>query len=253
MRPLVVLPTYNERQNLPIVLARLLEIPDVRVLVVDDDSPDGTGAIAELIARDSHGRVSVLHRTGPRGLGRAYVDGLKHALSTDADVICQMDADLSHRPTDLVALLAAVDVGDVVIGSRYVPGGRVLNWPLRRRLLSRAANWYIHLICSMPPRDCTSGFRCWRREALAAVPLDRVNANGYAFLVQLLWEVLLSGQKVIEVPITFVERELGVSKLRLRVLVESAWMPWRLLGTRLTIPTIEGPGPVRSKRVSLSR
>lgn len=247
----MVLPTYNECQNLLALVAQLLEIPDLRVLVVDDGSPDGTGVIADRIARDSQGRVSVLHRTGPRGLGLAYVDGLKEALATDADVICQMDADLSHRPADLIALINAVGEGEVVIGSRYVPGGRISNWPLRRRLLSFSANSYIRLVASMAPRDCTSGFRCWRREALAAMPLDALDAAGYAFLVQLLFEALQAGHTVVEVPITFVEREFGASKLRLRVLLESAWVPWRLLAARLMIPAVKRPERTTTRPVSL--
>jgi dolichol-phosphate mannosyltransferase len=253
MRALVVLPTYNERENLPILIGHLLGIPNVRVLVVDDGSPDGTGQIADDLARGSNGRVSVLHRNGPRGLGRAYVDGLRQALATDADVICQMDADLSHRPIDLVTLLAAAQVGDIVIGSRYVSGGRILNWPFRRRLLSATANRYIRLICAIAPRDCTSGFRCWRREALAALPLHRIDAEGYAFLVQLLWEALRAGFKVTEVPITFVEREFGASKLRLPVLIESAWLPWRLLASRMMISASEETRLRQSKPISLFR
>ena len=164
MRPLVIVPTYNERENLPKLVPQLLEIPDLRVLVVDDGSPDGTGMLADQLASESNGRVSVMHRVGPRGLGRAYLDGIRQALETDADIICQMDADLSHQPGQLIAMLDAVQDFDLVIGSRYVPGGQIVNWPLRRRLLSAGANAYIRLICSLTVRDCTSGFRCWRRE-----------------------------------------------------------------------------------------
>ena len=235
MRPLVIIPTYNERENLPKLVQQLLDIPKLRVLVVDDGSPDGTGALADDLAVRSDGRVSVMHRTGRRGLGRAYVDGIRQALQTDADVICQMDADLSHRPADLVSMLEAAQHADVVIGSRYVPGGRILNWPLRRWILSAGANRYIRLICSLAIQDCTSGFRCWRRDALARLPLDRINAEGYAFLVQLLWEATRTGSTICEVPITFVEREFGASKLRVRVLAESAVLPWRLVASRIVI------------------
>src|SRR5688572_943241 len=162
MRPLVVVPTYNESRNLPNLVRQLLDIPNLRVLVVDDGSPDGTGRLADDLAVRSGGRVSVLHRTGRRGLGRAYLDGLKEALHTDADVICQMDADLSHRPADLLPMLAATHESDLVIGSRYIPGGRIVNWPLRRQILSAGANRYIRSIGSLAVRDCTSGFRCWR-------------------------------------------------------------------------------------------
>jgi len=228
MLPLVIVPTYNERENLQLLVPQLLEIPGLRVLVVDDGSPDGTGPVADALALRSGGRVSVMHRTGPRGLGRAYLDGIRHALETDADVICQMDADLSHQPGHLAAMLAAMRRADLVIGSRYVPGGRIVNWPLRRKLLSAGANIYIRAICSIAVRDCTSGFRCWRREALASLPLHRIDAEGYAFLVQLLHEALAIGCTVAEVPITFVERERGRSKLRLRILAESAILPWKL-------------------------
>jgi dolichol-phosphate mannosyltransferase len=245
MGALVIVPTYNERDNLPKLVDQLLVIPNVRVLVVDDASPDGTGTVADDLAARSDGRVSVLHRAGRRGLGRAYVDGIGYALQTDADVICQMDGDLSHRPTDLVAMLEAARVADLVIGSRYVPGGRIVNWPLRRRLLSASANVYVRLICSIAVRDCTSGFRCWRRQALAALPLSRVDSEGYAFLVQLLWEGVRMGCTISEVPITFVERACGVSKLRLPILLESAALPWRLAFSRLPIPAGSGT-PSRS-------
>jgi dolichol-phosphate mannosyltransferase len=228
VRPLVIVPTYNERENLPTLVGRLLEIPNLRVLVVDDDSPDGTGAIADDLAASSDGRVSVLHRQGPRGLGRAYLDGIRHALHTDADVICQMDADLSHQPEQLRTMLDAARHADLVIGSRYIPTGRIVNWPLRRRVLSAGANAYIRLICSIPARDCTSGFRCWSRERLASLPLDRINSEGYAFLVELLYLAFSAGCVIAEVPITFIERERGASKLRLSILVESAIVPWRL-------------------------
>jgi len=170
MTLLVVLPTYNERPNLDRVAAGILEHPFTRLLVVDDASPDGTGAIADaLAARPAGGRV--LHRTGPRGLGRAYIDGLQHALASQADAIGQMDADLSHDPKYLPDLVAALDDFDLVIGSRYVHGVSVVNWPLRRIMLSAFANRYIRTITGLGPHDCTSGFRVWRREALARLPI----------------------------------------------------------------------------------
>jgi len=228
MRPLVIVPTYNERDNIPVVVARLMAIPDVRVLVVDDGSPDGTGAVADAIAAGSGGRVSVLHRTGPRGLGVAYIDGMREALASDATHICQMDADLSHNPSDVARLLAATADADVVIGSRYVPDGRIENWPRRRRVLSAFANWYIRTITGLRMRDCTSGFRCWRREGLERVPLERIASNGYAFLVELVWQAVANGCRVGEVPITFVERRQGASKLSGHVILESVIVPWQL-------------------------
>src|SRR4029077_14596138 len=158
---LVVVPTYNELANLPVLAAGLMEQANLRLLVVDDQSPDGTGRLADQLASEHSGRIRVLHRTGHRGLGRSYVDGLREALREPEDVICQMDADLSHDPRQLPALIAAADESDVVIGSRYVPGGRIANWPLRRRLLSRFANAYIRSVTRLAVHDCTSGFRCW--------------------------------------------------------------------------------------------
>src|SRR5688572_2945131 len=196
-------------------------MPDVRVLVVDDASPDGTGRVADTLAAASGGRLSVLHRTGRRGLGLSYLDGMRHALQSDATHIFQMDADLSHNPADVPRLLAQAELSDLVIGSRYVPGGRVENWPKRRELLSAFANRYVRAITGLRVRDCTSGFRCWQSEALRRLPLERIASDGYAFLVELVWEASAAGCRIAEVPITFVERRQGASKLSGRVMVES--------------------------------
>jgi dolichol-phosphate mannosyltransferase len=228
-RALVIVPTYNERENLPVLIDSLMRYPNVRVLVVDDQSPDGTGHLADELAEAHAGRIEVMHRTGRRGLGRSYIDGIAKSIHDPVDVICQMDADLSHDPRHLPALIAAADGADVVIGSRYVPGGAVVNWPARRRLLSRMANTYIRLITRLRPRDCTSGYRCWRREALAAMPLERFISDGYSFLVEMLYVTAGKGSRIAEVPITFVERRQGVSKLSRGVLLESALTPWRLV------------------------
>jgi len=227
-RPIVIVPTYNERDNLPALIDGLLHTPALRVLVVDDSSPDGTGEIADTLARGTHGRVSVLHRTGPRGFGLSYIDAMQHALATDATDICQIDADLSHDPADVSRLVAATTGADLAIGSRYAPGGRIENWPRRRMLLSAFANQYIRAITGLQVRDCTSGFRCWRRDALQRLPLARLASNGYAFQVEMLWEAASAGCRIAEVPITFVERRLGASKLSSRVIAESVVMPWRL-------------------------
>ena len=227
---LVVVPTYNERENLPLLVAGLMKHPNVRLLIVDDESPDGTGTLADEIAAQHPGRMSVMHRTGVRGLGRSYIDGLKRAIEEPVDLICQMDADLSHDPAQLPSLIAATSRADVVIGSRYVPGGQIVNWPLRRRLLSRFANVYVRTVTRVSARDCTSGYRCWRRDALAAMPLDRFISDGYSFLVEMLYVAGRRGSRIAEVPITFVERRLGESKLSRAVLVESAIAPWRLIG-----------------------
>ena len=228
MRPLVVVPTYNERDNLPRVIDGLLAHDGLRVLVVDDASPDGTGDVAQALALAHPGRVDVMRRTGPRGLGRSYIDGMRWALSTDATHIGQIDADLSHNPADVPRLLAATAEADLVIGSRYVPGGRIENWPWRRRLLSGCANRYVRAIAGLRTRDNTGAFRWWRREALARMPLDRILSEGYAFLVELSWEAHQAGCRIVEVPITFVERRAGASKLSVPVLLESAVLPWRL-------------------------
>ncbi|HEY7291282.1 MAG TPA: polyprenol monophosphomannose synthase [Vicinamibacterales bacterium] len=229
---LVIVPTFNERDNLPLLLSGLLLHANVDVLVVDDNSPDGTGDIAERLAKEHPGRISVMHRTEKRGLGRSYIDGIKRALNLPCDVICQMDADLSHDPAHLPDLISAASRADVVIGSRYVPGGAIVNWPKRRRLLSRFANIYIRAVTRLQPRDCTSGYRCWRREALAGLDLDRFTSDGYSFLVEMLFAASRAGRRIAEVPITFVERRLGESKLSSAVLMESAITPWRLVATK---------------------
>jgi dolichol-phosphate mannosyltransferase len=203
MRPLVIVATHNERENVRQFLPELLGIPELRVLVVDDASPDGTGFAAEVIAARSRGRVTVTHRVGrPRGRGHARLDAIREALETDADVICQMNADLSHQPADLVAMLEAVQHADLVIGSRYVPGACIVNSPLGHRLLSRAANAYVRAVRSIAARDCTSGLRCWQRRALAELPLERIDAERDVH-VQLLSEAVALGCAVSEVPITF--------------------------------------------------
>ena len=227
MTVLVVIPTYNERENLPVVVPAVL-VHGYGVLIVDDHSPDGTGAIADELSRQHPGRVEVLHRTGPRGLGRSYIDGLTRALAADADVICQMDADLSHDPKSVPSLVAATEQADLVIGSRYLDGVSVVNWPFHRIILSAFANRYVRVVTGMPVHDCTSGFRCWRRTALAAVPLAHVRSEGYAFLVETLGEAVGAGLRVQEVPIVFVERRQGQSKLDLGVLSESLITPWRI-------------------------
>jgi len=229
---LIVVPTFNERANLPTLVAGLMRHPNVKVMVVDDQSPDGTGDVADALAREHVGRVEVMHRTDRRGLGRSYIDGIRKAIREPVDVVCQMDADLSHDPASLPDLVAATDRADVVIGSRYIPGGRIVNWPLRRRVLSRFANAYIRIVTRLRARDCTSGYRCWRREALAALPLDRFISDGYSFLVEMLYVASRRGCRIGEVPITFVERRQGESKLSRAVLLESAITPWRLIATR---------------------
>jgi dolichol-phosphate mannosyltransferase len=229
MNVLVVVPTYNERENLPVLARGVLAHAGFRLLVVDDGSPDGTGEIADALVAEYPGRVEVMHRTGKRGLGRSYIDGLRHAIaSTDAELICQMDADLSHNPEYLPALTAGAATADVVIGSRYLNGVSVVNWPLHRIFLSTFANRYIRAVTRLSASDCTSGFRCWRREALGRLPLDTMVSDGYALLVEMLYDASRNGCRIGEVPIIFVERRQGQSKLSSNVIAESVIMPWRL-------------------------
>jgi dolichol-phosphate mannosyltransferase len=227
---LVIVPTFNERENIPVLVPRLLAIEGLRVLIVDDGSPDGTGAIADGLAAGSGGRLSVMHRTGPRGLGRSYADGMQAAVLTNVRYVCQMDADLSHDPIDLMQLIAAGASADLVIGSRYVPGGTLHNWPRRRLWLSGFANWYVRAVTGLRIRDCTSGFRCWRRDLLARLPLATIASDGYAFQVEMAFEAMRAGATIVEAPIHFVERRQGSSKLSWHVIAESIWMPWRLAG-----------------------
>jgi dolichol-phosphate mannosyltransferase len=199
------------------------------MLVVDDGSPDGTGQVADALAAEHPGRIEVMHRTGRRGLGRSYIDGLRKAVGmADIDLVCQMDADLSHNPEYLPALAEAAQSADVVIGSRYLNGVSVVNWPLHRIFLSTFANRYIRAVTRLSATDCTSGFRCWRRESLSRLPLDSMVSDGYAFLVEMLFDAARQGCRFAEVPIIFVERRQGQSKLSSNVILESIVMPWRL-------------------------
>ena len=231
MTAAVVIATYNERENLALLASAILEHPGYRIIVVDDDSPDGTGALADELAAGAPGRIAVIHRRGARGLGRSLVAGLKQALADgDADLIFQMDADFSHDPKYLpdIAAAAAADA-DLVLGSRYLHGVSVVNWPLHRIILSAFANRYIRAVTGLEAHDCTTGYRCWRRDALARLPLDTLISDGYAFLVEQLYLAKRFGCRVREVPIIFVERRRGVSKVSSGVLLESVIVPWRLL------------------------
>jgi dolichol-phosphate mannosyltransferase len=229
MKVLIIVPTYNERENLPAIVTQILEPLPYEILVVDDQSPDGTGAIADDLARRYPGRLHVMHRTGKRGLGLSYLDGFRWALENNADLICQMDADLSHDPKYLPDLVKAADTYDLVLGSRYLNGISVINWPLRRILLSWFANRYVRAITGLTTCDTTSGFRCWRRDALASLHVERFISQRYAFTVETVFEVARRGGRVGEVPIIFVERRVGASKMSGPVLLESMLMPWRLV------------------------
>jgi len=212
---LVIIPTYNERENLPLIVGRVHSArPDVDVLIVDDGSPDGTGELADELSLADPDRVHVMHRTAKDGLGAAYLAGFAWGLSRQYSVLIEMDADGSHAPEQLYRLLDAVDAGaDVVIGSRYVPGGAVRNWPTRRMLLSKTANTYSRVLLGVGIHDITAGYRAYRREVLEKIDLSAVDSKGYCFQIDLTWRAILNGFKVAEVPITFTERELGVSKM----------------------------------------
>ena len=223
MTVLVIVPTYNERDNLGIIAGRLHDaVPDAHLLVVDDNSPDGTGAIADdLAARQDW--VHVLHRAGKEGLGAAYVAGFGWAKDRGYDVVVEMDADGSHAPEQLPQLLAALEHADLVLGSRWVDGGKVVNWPRSRELLSRGGNAYTRLALGLPHKDATGGYRAYRREILDTVLAAGVASQGYCFQVDLAWQIWRAGHRVVEVPITFVERERGESKMSRAIVVEALW------------------------------
>ena len=213
---LVIIPTYDERENLPLIVGRLhAALPATHVLVVDDGSPDGTGQVADdLAAADEAGRIHVMHRTEKNGLGAAYIAGFRWGLQRDYGVLVEMDADGSHAPEQLHRLLHQVDAGaDLVIGSRYVPGGSVVNWPKRREILSRGGNIYSRLALGVKIKDITGGYRAYRRSVLEALDLDTVESHGYCFQVDLAWRLIQTGAVVVEVPITCTEREIGESKM----------------------------------------
>lgn len=228
METLVVVPTYNEARNLEALAVRLLSVPEQALLVVDDNSPDGTGAIADELARRTLGRVSVLHRAGKQGLGSAYIAGFREALARGADYIVQMDADFSHDPSDVGRLVEAARSADVAIGSRYTRGGSTENWPRQRWLISRGGSWYTQAILGLRVVDPTAGFKCFRREALARLDLSRIQAKGFGFQVEMNWLCQQNGLRLVEVPIRFADRRLGESKMSKAILLEAVVLAWRL-------------------------
>lgn len=215
LHTLVVIPTYNELENLPIIVGRLQQArPDVHILVVDDGSPDGTGKLADELSAADPERIHVMHRTEKAGLGAAYLASFAWGLARDYAVLVEMDADGSHAPEQLYRLLDAIDAGaDVAIGSRYVDGGTVRNWPVRRLVLSKTANTYARLLLGVGIHDITAGYRAYRRSVLEKIDLNAVDSKGYCFQVDLTWRAVNNGFTITEVPITFTERELGVSKM----------------------------------------
>jgi len=227
-RTLVVVPTYNERENLPPLAQRLLALPvNVDMLVVDDNSPDGTGRIADELAA-KHSSIHVLHRTEKNGLGRAYIAGFKWALERGYEFIFEMDGDFSHDPNDIPKFLEAAKGAELVLGSRYVHGIRIINWPLSRLMLSKGAATYVRVVTGMKITDPTGGYKCFRRQALQAIDLDAIHSNGYSFQIEMTHKLWRQGFKVVEVPIIFTDRFQGHSKMSGNIVWEAYWIVWRL-------------------------
>jgi dolichol-phosphate mannosyltransferase len=225
----IVIPTYNESENIRTLVPDLLALdPRLSILIVDDGSPDGTGAIADGFSAASPDRVSVLHRTKKAGIGPAYIAGFERVLTTGADLIVTMDADYSHHPTDLPRLIAAAEKADLVLGSRYVPGGNTSGWPLSRRFISRIGGFYARAVLGVHVRDLTGGFKVFRRSALEALPLDRIRSDGYVFQIETTYRLLRRGLRVEEAPITFADRVAGKSKLSRRIVLEAMIVVWKL-------------------------
>jgi dolichol-phosphate mannosyltransferase len=228
MRITIVLPTYNEAENLPNLVSALLSLPlDLSILVVDDNSPDGTGKVADDLAKQHPGNLEVLHRSGKLGLRSAYIEGFQKAFDLGANAVVQMDADFSHDPAVLPQMARQLSSHDVVIGSRYTKGGSLDDrWPAWRKALSSFGNFYARTILSSPLHDMTTGFRMWRREALQNMPLDRIRSNGYIFLVEMAYVAYLMGFRISEVPIHFADRRWGKSKMSLKIQLEAAMRIW---------------------------
>jgi len=224
MRCLVILPTYNERENLPAIIESIEHYaPATHVLIVDDNSPDGTGAIADELRLKQPERIFVLHRERKEGLGPAYIAGFKFSLAREYDLVVQMDADFSHDPKYLPQFFDEMSKADVVIGSRYVKGISVVNWDLKRLILSQAATFYVRTITRMPLTDATTGFKCWRRSALEVIDFEQISSTGYVFMAEMSYRAFRKNLKITEVPIIFVERRLGRSKLDWRIIAEGFW------------------------------
>lgn len=228
MKAIVIIPTYNERSNIEKLLHDLLEdYSELDILIVDDNSPDGTGDYVQSVC-DSNARVKLLRRTGKMGLGTAYVEGFKYMLTNGYDAAIQMDADYSHDPKEIRNLLSALKYYDLVIGSRYIHGVRVINWPIRRLLLSYSANLYSRIVTGMPIRDGTGGFKCFRRKVLESINLDAIHSNGYSFQIEMNFIAWKKGFHMIEIPITFVDRIEGTSKMSKKIVREAIIVVWKL-------------------------
>ncbi|MCH2446419.1 MAG: polyprenol monophosphomannose synthase [Candidatus Marinimicrobia bacterium] len=235
MKTLIVTPTYNERKNIHELVSTLFELnPDFHILVVDDSSPDGTAEIVEELQADC-ANLHLLSRNEKTGLGSAYIAGFNYALERDYEAVVQMDADMSHDPKDVPLLIEAIENADLAIGSRYISGINVVNWPLQRLIISYGANIYTRLVTRLPVRDATGGFKCWRREALEAINLDGVRSQGYSFQIEMTYRAWLKGFRITEIPIIFVDRTVGESKMTRSIMLEAAVMIprlriWKLLG-----------------------
>ncbi len=242
MHIVVIVPTYNEAENLPKMVSALFALPlDLEVLIVDDASPDGTGQIAEDLAATHPGRMSVMHRAGKLGLASAYLQAFQRLLNTDVDAIVHMDCDFSHDPAVLVEMAKCLESCDVVLGSRYIPGGSTdERWPIWRKALSAWGNFYARTILGLETRDVTGGFRMWRREALQSMPLDRVKSTGYVFTVEMCYLADCTGLKICETPIYFAERRLGKSKMSFKIQVEAALRVWTVLWNNRDLRRMKG-------------
>ncbi|MGB9771430.1 MAG: polyprenol monophosphomannose synthase [Candidatus Kapaibacteriota bacterium] len=228
MKAIVIIPTYNEAENIEKLINKIFSIiPDINILIVDDNSPDGTAAIVEKIMQNDS-RLHLIKRPGKMGLGTAYIDGFKYALSKGFEAIFEMDADFSHNPEDLPRFLEALQDADLVIGSRYLTGVNVINWPLRRLILSYFANIYTRIITGMPIKDATGGFKCFRASALRQINLDNIKTNGYGFQIEMNFRIWAKGFKVKEIPIVFVDRMNGVSKMNKKIILEAVLLVWKL-------------------------
>jgi dolichol-phosphate mannosyltransferase len=228
VKALVIVPTYNERENVEPLIERIFaQRLSIEVLIVDDNSPDGTGEIADALAAREP-RVHVMHRPGKQGLGSAYVAGFRYALERDYEAVFEMDADFSHNPDSLPEFLRELEQADLVLGSRYLKGVTVVNWPLSRLILSYAANVYSRVITGMRVKDLTGGFKCFRRGVLESIDWDRVRSDGYAFQIEITFKASRKGFRICEIPILFVDRLAGESKMSRRIVWEAAWMVWRL-------------------------
>ncbi len=232
-KTLVVTPTYDEADNVESFIAKVLsQSPEIDILIVDDNSPDGTGDIVARLQKENP-RIHLIRRAGKMGLGTAYVEGFRYAIAKKFDLVCEMDADFSHDPEELTKFMAKTEHCDLVIGSRYTGGVRVINWPIRRLILSYAANVYTRVITGMPVKDATGGFKCFKREVLESIDLAKVRSNGYAFQIEMNFRAYSKGYRLCEHPIIFFERASGISKMSKKIIYEAVFMVWNLKFRRM--------------------